>query len=80
MLGTLFRRQRWMILLFRNRFASRLVYFDRPDDCRYYPVRIEDMIRDGCEMIEPRDLRYLERAQRTLDKIMADSRPPVSEG
>jgi len=55
------------------------IYFDRPDDCRYYPVRIEDMIRDGCEMIEPRDLRYLEQGQRTLDKIMADSRPPMSE-
>lgn len=56
------------------------IYFDRPDDCRYYPVRIEDMIRDGCEMVEPRDLRYLERAQRRLDEIMADSRPPMSSG
>lgn len=53
------------------------IYFDRPDDCRYYPVRVDEMIRDGCEMIQPRDLTNLKKAQRELDKLMADSRPPV---
>lgn len=53
------------------------IYFDRPDDCRHYPVDIEQMIRDECEMLEPRDLANPNRAQRTLDELMADSRPPV---
>lgn len=54
------------------------IYFDRPDDCRYYPVRVEEMIRDGCEMLQPRDLQNLKKAQRDLDKLMADSRPPLA--
>lgn len=53
------------------------IYFDRPDDCRYYPVNIDQMIRDGCEMLEDRDLVNPRRAQKTLDTLMADSRPPV---
>ena len=54
------------------------IYDERPNDCKYYPVTIVQMINDDCEMLEPRDLRYLEKAQRTLDDLMADSRPPVS--
>jgi Fe-S-cluster containining protein len=54
------------------------IYHDRPGDCRYYPVTIVQMIKDECEMLEPRDLRYVEKAQRKLDDLMADSRPPVS--
>jgi len=53
------------------------IYDDRPDDCKYYPVDIAQMVRDECEMLEARDLLYLEKAQRTLDDLMADSRPPV---
>lgn len=53
------------------------IYHDRPDDCRYYPVDIDQMIRDGCEMLEDRDLANPKKAQRTLDTLMADSRPPV---
>lgn len=53
------------------------IYDDRPEDCRYYPVEIADMIRDDCEMLERRDLKNLRRAQRELDEIMIDSRPPV---
>jgi Fe-S-cluster containining protein len=53
------------------------IYHDRPDDCRHYPVTIDQMIRDECEMLEVRDLANLKHAQRTLDKLMADSRPPV---
>lgn len=51
------------------------IYFDRPDDCKYYPVSIADMIKDECEMLEPRDLDNPKQAQKALDKLMADSRP-----
>lgn len=51
------------------------IYFDRPDDCKYYPVTIEQMIQDECEMIEDRDLNNPKHAQKTLDKLMIDSRP-----
>lgn len=54
------------------------IYFDRPDECKHYPVSIEEMIRDGCEMLDARDLRNPKQAQRTLDKLMSDSRPPLS--
>lgn len=53
------------------------IYFDRPDECRHYPVTIEEMERDGCEMLEPKDLERPKQAQETLDLLMADSRPPV---
>jgi len=52
------------------------IYDDRPNDCKYYPVRIEDMVRDECEMLEPRDLVNPKQAQKKLDFIMSDSRPP----
>lgn len=52
------------------------IYFDRPNDCKYYPVTIEQMIEDGCEMIEERDLIEPKQAQRKLDRLMSDSRPP----
>ena len=53
------------------------IYDDRPEDCRYYPTNIEEMIRDECEMLEESDLEKPKQAQKILDKIMADSRPPV---
>lgn len=53
------------------------IYYDRPDDCKHYPVTIEQMIEDGCEMIEERDLAKPKQAQKVLDKLMMDSRPPV---
>lgn len=53
------------------------IYEQRPEDCRLYPVRIEDMYHDGCEMLEKKDLNDLRRAQRRLDELMADSRPPL---
>lgn len=55
------------------------IYFDRPDECKHYPVTVEEMIRDECEMLEPRDLRDLKKAQKTLDALMADSRPPLED-
>jgi Fe-S-cluster containining protein len=54
------------------------IYFNRPDDCRHYPVNIDEMIRDECEMLELRDLSDPGKAQRKLDIIMSDSRPPLS--
>ncbi|MDP5029576.1 YkgJ family cysteine cluster protein [Paraglaciecola sp.] len=51
------------------------IYYDRPDDCKFYPVTIKQMIGDECEMLEDDDLKHPEKAQKTLDKIMADSRP-----
>jgi uncharacterized protein len=53
------------------------IYEDRPEDCRHYPVDIPQMIEDECEMLEARDLKDLKRAQRKLDEIMIDSRPPA---
>ncbi len=53
------------------------IYHDRPDDCRHYPVAIVEMVRDGCEMLELRDLDAPKQAQLALDQLMADSRPPL---
>lgn len=53
------------------------IYFDRPNDCKYYPVDIEQMVKDDCEMLELKDLRSPKQAQIKLDKLMADSRPPL---
>jgi len=53
------------------------IYYDRPDDCKYYPVTIEQMIEDECEMLERKDLVKPVQAQKNLDKLMSDSRPPV---
>lgn len=50
------------------------IYFDRPDDCKYYPSNVREMISDECEMIEKSDLLDLKKAQTKLDVIMIDSR------
>jgi len=50
------------------------IYFNRPDDCKYYPSNVQEMINDECEMIEPSDLSDLNRAQKRLDVLMIDSR------
>ena len=55
------------------------IYEDRPDDCKYYPVTIEQMVKDECEMLEARDLTKPKQAQKTLDKLMVDSRPPLEQ-
>ena len=61
----------------RDKYVCR-IYYNRPDDCKHYPVTIEQMLNDDCEMLEPHDLADLKKAQRTLDLLMADSRPPMS--
>lgn len=55
------------------------IYDDRPEDCRHYPVTVSDVVRDGCEMLERRDLADLKRAQRALDAIMRTSRPAAGD-
>lgn len=51
------------------------IYQDRPDDCKYYPVTINEMINDKCEMLDTVDLTKPKQAQKTLDRIMQLSRP-----
>ncbi len=53
------------------------IYYDRPDDCKHYPVTINQMIKDKCEMLEVKDLANPKKAQKSLDKLMAESRPSV---
>jgi len=53
------------------------IYYNRPNDCKYYPVDIEQMVRDDCEMLEAHDLANPKKAQTALDRLMSDSRPPV---
>jgi len=55
------------------------IYQDRPEDCRHYPSSIAEMVRDECEMIEAIDLTSPKQAQIKLDKLMSDSRPPLSK-
>lgn len=51
------------------------IYLDRPEDCIIYPVTIAEMIKDGCEMLEPKDIKNPQQAQKDLDVLMVDSRP-----
>lgn len=53
------------------------IYYDRPDDCKYYPVTIEQMVQDECEMLEEQDLAQPKQAQKILDKLMSESRPAL---
>jgi uncharacterized protein len=60
-----------------NRYTC-AIYHSRPDDCRYYPALLSDMISDECEMLEARDLSDPTQAQKDLDIIMSDSRQPTT--
>jgi len=53
------------------------IYLDRPDDCRFYPSTIAEMVKDECEMLQAQDVKNPKKAQQDLDRIMADSRPPL---
>lgn len=53
------------------------IYYDRPDDCKFYPTTIAEMIQDECEMLDANDVANPKQAQKALDKMMADSRPPL---
>ena len=50
------------------------IYHDRPDDCKFYPSNIAEMIRDECEMLEDKDVKNPKQAKKSLDLIMIDSR------
>ncbi len=50
------------------------IYEDRPADCRHYPITIEQMIQDECEMLEVQDLSNARQAQARLDRLMANDR------
>jgi len=52
------------------------IYYDRPEDCKYYPVTIDQMVMDECEMLEVQDMAKPKQAQKTLNNLLADSRPP----
>ncbi len=47
------------------------IYAWRPQDCRDYPVDVSQMVVDGCEMLEPRDLRDHARSQVRLDNLLS---------
>jgi len=55
------------------------IYYDRPDDCKFYPVTLDQMVKDECEMLEKQDLNNPRQSQKMLNKLMADSRPPFEE-
>ncbi|MDB1126117.1 YkgJ family cysteine cluster protein [Vibrio algarum] len=59
----------------KSKYTCR-IYLDRPEDCRHYPSLISEMVRDECEMIEAIDLEKPKQAQKKLDFLMRDSRPP----
>jgi len=48
------------------------IYFDRPEDCRVYPATVSDMLKDECEMLEPKDLQDLKYAQKVLEDSFSD--------
>ena len=75
--GAYFARCPWLRHVPAEKKYTCDIYFDRPEDCRHYPVDIAQMVRDDCEMLERRDLDDLKRAQQKLDEMMSDSRPPV---
>ena len=72
--GQQMKRCPWLLELPEHNKYGCSIYHDRPDDCRHYPVTIEQMINDECEMLEVKDLSVPKQAQKTLDKIMSDSR------
>ena len=76
--GEQLKRCPWLVVLDNTSKYGCSIYVDRPEDCRHYPVSIDDMVKDGCEMIEVKDLNNPKQAQSRLDDLLADSRPPLS--
>ena len=77
--GEYFARCPWLRDAPDGRGTACDIYEDRPEDCRHYPIDIDQMVQHGCEMLEPLDLKNPRRAQRKLDELMIDSRPPAGE-
>ena len=42
------------------------IYEDRPEECRQYPSNLDEMYRDGCEMLEAQDLKAPAKALERL--------------
>ena len=78
--GEILDRCPWLEKLPGERKYTCSIYFDRPGDCRYYPVDIAQMVSDDCEMLQPQDLKDFRQAQKKLDFLMSDSRPPLEGG
>ena len=51
------------------------IYNDRPDDCKHYPITLDQMVTDECEMLDAQDLANPKQAQKLLDILMAESWP-----
>ncbi len=75
--GTQLEHCPWLVKLPDQPIFQCEIYLDRPNDCRYYPTTVTEMVRDECEMIEAIDITNLHKAQQKLDTLMTDSRPPV---
>lgn len=75
--GEYFARCPWLRKSPDDRKFTCDIYEARPEDCRHYPVDIAQMVKHECEMLERHDLVDRKRAQRALDAIMIDSRPPA---
>jgi len=67
----------WLNKLSSDNKYGCAIYHDRPNDCQYYPVTINEMIADECEMFEDKDRNNLTQAQNSLDTLMSDSRPAL---
>jgi len=75
--GKLIERCPWLKKAPNSNVYTCDIYYDRPDDCRFYPTTIAEMVKDECEMLESYDFVNVKQAQIRLDRIMADSRPAV---
>jgi len=64
----------WLRKVPNSKILTCAIYHDRPDDCRFYPVTISEMIIDECEMLETKDIKNPKQAKIDLDKLMIDSR------
>ena len=64
----------WLREVANSKIQTCDIYHDRPDDCRFYPVTISEMIKDECEMLEAKDIKNPKQAQKDLDMLMVDSR------
>ena len=76
--GKRIKRCPWLKHMPTENLYSCDIYSDRPDDCKHYPVTISQMVKDKCEMLEVKDLTDQKKAQKSLDRLMADSRPAVN--
>jgi len=74
--GELLEKCPWLRKMPNQEKYACAIYHDRPDDCKVYPVAINQMLEDGCEMLEEQDLANPKQAQSKLNLIMSDSRPP----